>query len=88
MKPELGKAATSAPKAASFMDTPGPSGERRSVSAIVKPTISSALPPQMAISTGSMSCAKGMLEPKRNSMHGSAKNSTKPFNPGMADSGR
>jgi hypothetical protein len=88
MKPEFGKAATRAPKAASFIETPGPSGERRSVSAIVNPTISSALPPQMAISTGSISCAKGMLAPKRNSMQGKAKNSTKPFRPGMADSGR
>ncbi len=88
MKPEFGKAATSAPKAASFMLTPGPPGVKRSVMAMVNSTISAAPPPQIAISTGSISCAKGMLAPKRNSMQGRAKNSTKPFRPGIADSGR
>ena len=44
--------------------------------AMVNSTISAAPPPQIAISTGSISCANGMLAPKRNSMQGSAKNST------------
>ena len=50
------------------MLTPGPSGVKRSVMAMVNSTISAAPPPQIAISTGSISCANGMLAPKRNSM--------------------
>ena len=87
MKPVFGNAATSAPKAASRSPTPGPLSSRRSVAAMVKNTISSALARYTPISAGSISCANGMLDPKRNSRHGNAKNSTKPLSPGIADSG-
>lgn len=43
MNPELGNAATSAPKAAFFRSTPRDASLRRQVAATVKNTISSAL---------------------------------------------
>ena len=81
MKPVLGKAATSAPKAASFQPM------RARVSATMPPTITRAHSTYTPATTGSSSCPMGVLEPKRNSMHGSAKNSTKAFSPGMAGCG-
>ena len=81
MKPVLGKAATSAPKAASFHP------RRRSVRATVPPTMSSAHSRYSPATAGSSSCAMGVLAPKRYSMHGSAKYSTKLFSPPMADTG-
>ena len=82
MKPVLGNAATSAPKAASLSRSAGPS-----VTAMVKPTITKAhsryTPPIARLNI----CATAVLAPKRNSRQGRAKNSTKAFSPGMADSG-
>ena len=86
MKPVFGKAATSAPKAASFQ----PMQPRRPnfiVNAIVSVTISSAHSTYTATRLGSSSCAIGVLAPKRYNMQGSAKNSTKLFSPGIASSG-
>ena len=82
MKPELGNAVTSAPKAASFQ----PMRPRR-VAAMVTPTKSSAHSRYTPPTTGSSSCAMGVPAPKRYSMHGSAKYSTKVFSPPMAGTG-
>ena len=82
MKPEFGNAATSAPNAAFFRSTLGPS-----VTAMVKNTISSADAAYTASATGSSKVASGSPAPKRNSMHGSAKNSTYTLRPGIALSG-
>ncbi len=87
MKPVFGKAATSAPKAASRRSTPSAPGRRAQVIPIVSDTISSALVSQTASSPGSISCSSGRLAPKRYSMHGSAKYSTKAFSPGIAAAG-
>ena len=82
MKPVLGKAATSAPKAASFSGT-----RADQVAAMVKKTISSAASRYTPMTTGSINCATGSPMPKRSSMLGSAKNSTKLLSPGIDDSG-
>ena len=81
MKPLFGNAATSAPNAAFLTPT------RRFVAATVSPTTSSAQNAYTAIDAGSISRANGMLEPKRNNMHGSAKYSTYALSPGTAASG-
>ena len=81
INPVLGKAATSAPNAASFQPI------RARVSATVPPTITSAHSTYTPATAGSSNCAIGVLEPKRNNIHGSAKNSTKAFSPGMAACG-
>ena len=82
MKPEFGKAATSAPKDASFRCT-----RSSSVTATVKKTITSAHTTYTSSTAGLSSCSSGVFMPKRNSMHGSAKYSTKALSPGMALSG-
>ena len=82
MKPVFGKAATSAPKAASFQPM-----RCLRASATVAPTTISAHRPHTSATPASSSCAIGAPAPKRNSMHGSAKYSTKVFRPGMALSG-
>ena len=82
MKPVFGKAATSAPKAASFIGTLADS-----VMAIVKATIVKALHRYTMSTTGFNNCASGVFRPKRNSRQGSAKYRTKALRPGMADSG-
>ena len=82
MKPVLGKAATSAPNEASFQPM-----RRFSVTAIVKPTMVKAHSSQTPNTLASSSWAIGVVAPKRYSMQGSAKNSTKPFRPGIASSG-
>ncbi len=82
MKPVLGNAATSAPKAASFQ-------RMRSfrVTTTVKATVTSAHSSQVKNTLASSSWAIGVVAPKRYSMQGSAKNSTKPLSPGIASSG-
>ena len=82
MKPVLGKAATRAPKAASFRPMPAATDHHT-----VADTISSAHTMYSPSHTGLTSCANGVLAPKRNSMQGSAKKSTKMLSPVMADSG-
>jgi hypothetical protein len=83
MKPVFGKAATSAPKAASFQ----PMRALR-VSSTTPATTASALAPQTSATLPSSNCAIGVPAPKRSSMHGSAKYSTKVLRPGIASSGR
>jgi hypothetical protein len=85
MKPVLGKAATSAPKDASFQPI-RPLGAV-CVTAIVNTTITTAHSRYTATRLPSSSCAMGVLAPKRYSMEGNAKYSTKPLSPGMASSG-
>ena len=68
MKPVFGKAATSAPKAASFQPM-----RCLRASATVAATTISALAPHTSTTPASSSCAIGEPAPKRNSMHGSAK---------------
>jgi hypothetical protein len=82
MKPVLGKAATSAPKDASFQ-------RMRSfmLDFTVPATISNAHANQVRSATGSSSCAMGVLAPKRYSRHGSAKKSTNVLRPAMASNG-
>lgn len=82
MKPVFGKAATSAPKAASFQ----PMRALR-VSATVAPTMTSAHSTYTPATAGSSSWWMGVLAPKRYNMHGSAKYSTKALSPGMAGCG-
>ena len=82
MKPVLGQTTVSAPSAASFIGT---ASER--VSAIVANTRAVAAISVMTMTTGLMICATGSDAPKRNSMHGSAKYSTKMLRPGIAASG-
>jgi len=82
MKPVLGKAATRAPKAASFQLVRGPR-----VASTVPATIASAHSRYTPATAGSSSCAMGVLAPKRYNMHGSAKYSTKALSPGMAGCG-
>ena len=82
MKPELGKAATSAPKAASFRFT---RAER--VNQTVPNTTSSAASVYTPSTTGLSSSPSGVVRPKRNSMAGSAKYRTKALRPGIALSG-
>ena len=82
MKPELGKAATSAPMAASGQ--PAPSRRARQA---VAPTISAPLSSHSTATTGLNSCISGVVLPKRYSMQGSAKYSTNMFRPGTASSG-
>ena len=81
MKPELGKAATKAPKAASFQP------QRVWLKAMVPPTISRPHSKYTPAATGSISCVIGVCAPKRYSMQGSAKYSTKVLSPGMAANG-
>jgi hypothetical protein len=83
MKPVFGNAATSAPKAASFQ----PTREFR-VNATTPATTASAQMPHISATLPSSSCPMGVPAPKRSSMHGSAKYSTKVLRPGMASSGR
>jgi hypothetical protein len=68
MKPVFGKAATSAPKDASFKRT-----RAFSEKATVTSTISSAESSHSAKVVGLSSSSTGVLLPKRNSMQGSAK---------------
>jgi hypothetical protein len=82
MNPVLGNAATSAPKAASFMPTRGFSD-----TAIVKKTISKPAARYTPIMTGLSRSKIGVLAPKRNSRQGSAKYNTKVLRPGIALSG-
>ena len=82
MKPVLGKAATSAPKEASFQPM-----RRFRLMATANPTMTSAHSNQVKNTLASSNCAIGVDAPKRYSMQGSAKNSTKLFRPGMASSG-
>jgi len=79
MKPVLGKAATRAPKAASFQ----PMRALR-VSATVPATMTRAHSTYTPATAGSSSLPMGVLAPKRYSMQGSAKYSTKALSPGMA----
>ena len=82
MNPVFGNAATSAPKAASFRCTRSPS-----VKAMAANTISSAHTTYTASRAGFSNSSTGVFMPKRNSMHGNAKYSTKAFRPGIALSG-
>ncbi len=84
MKPVFGKAATSAPKAPSFQ----PMRAFRLI-VTVKATITSAHSNQVKNTPASSNncCAIGVVAPKRYSMQGGAKNSTKPLSPAMASSG-
>ena len=82
MKPVFGKAATSAPKDASFQPMRG-----LRLTATVKPTMISAQSKYTPIKLPSSSCPMGVLAPNRNNMQGSAKYSTKAFSPGMAACG-
>ena len=83
MKPEFGNVATSAPNAASFH----PTAPRRVVKT-VKVTMIRAHASQVDATRTSSSCAIGVRAPKRYSMHGSAKYSTKLLSPPMASRGR
>ena len=82
MKPVLGKAATSAPKEASFQ----PMRPLR-VTATVNATMISAHSRYTATRLASSSCATGVFAPKRYNMQGSAKYSTKVLRPGIAACG-
>ncbi len=62
-------------------------GVRVRVSAIVANTSTIAVISVMTSTTGLMTCATGSDAPNRNSMHGSAKYSTKMLRPGIAASG-
>jgi hypothetical protein len=83
MKPVFGNAATSAPKAASFQ----PMRALR-VNTTTPATTASAQAPQTSATLPSSSWPMGVPAPKRSSMHGSAKYSTKALRPGIASSGR
>ena len=83
MKPVFGKAATSAPNDASFQ----PMRALR-VASTTPATTASAERPQTSATLPSSSWPIGVPAPKRSSMHGSAKYSTKVLRPGMASSGR
>jgi hypothetical protein len=78
MKPEFGKAVTSAPKAASFR----PMAPWR-----VSATIASAQPSHRPTTPGSNKRVIGVAAAKRNSMHCSAKFSTNRFSAGIDSSG-
>jgi len=82
MNPVLGNAATKAPMEASFQ-------RMRSFSdmATANATITSAHSKYTPNTEASSNCAIGVVEPNRYNMHGSAKNNTKPFRPGMAANG-
>ena len=82
MKPVLGKAPTKAPNAASFQPK-----RLFKVMATTKATMTKAQNKYMKKALASNNCAMGVLAPNWNSMQGSAKNSTKPFKPGMASKG-
>ena len=82
MKPVLGNAATSAPNEASFQPMRG-----FRLVATAKPTMISAQSSQVKNTLASSNWAIGVVAPKRYSMHGSAKNSTKPLSPAIASSG-
>ena len=82
MNPVFGKAATSAPKDASFQ----PMRELR-LAQTTNATDTSAHSTQTEAAAASSSCATGVLAPKRYSMQGSAKYSTKELRPGIASSG-
>ena len=82
MKPVLGKAATSAPRAASFQRMRG-----FRLAQTTPPTTASPTSSQTSSTCTSSSWAMGVLAPNRYSMAGRAKNRTKPFSPGMASSG-
>ena len=82
MNPELGKAATSAPMAASGQPAP-----RRRAYQATPVTMSSAHISHKRATTGLNSCQRGVPLPKRYSMQGSAKYSTNMFSPGTASSG-
>jgi hypothetical protein len=55
--------------------------------ATANPTITSAQNRYTPNTDASSNCAMGVVEPNRYSMHGKAKNSTKPFKPPIASSG-
>ena len=82
MKPVLGNAPTKAPNAASFQPN-----RLFNEMATTKATMTKAQNKYMKNAPASSSCAMGVLAPKRNSMQGKAKNSTKPLSPGMASKG-
>ena len=82
MKPVFGKAATSAPKAASFHPI-----RALGLRVTVRHTTISAHTPQTPATPASVNCPIGAPAPNRNSMHGSAKYRTKTLSPGMAASG-
>ena len=82
MKPELGKAATSAEKAASR----GPAPEARPRTS-ARPSTTAAQAMYRPLITGSSNAARGVFMQKRSSMQGRAKNSTKVFRPGIAAKG-
>ena len=82
IKPVLGKAATNAPNDASFQPI-----RAFLVTAMVKATITNAQNRYMPKTLASSNCAIGVDAPKRKSMQGKAKNSTKLFKPGMAACG-
>ena len=82
MKPELGNAATSAPKAASRVPT-----RAFSETATVNATTTSAASRYTPSSAGLNSSRTGVFMPRRSSRLGSAKYRTKALSPGMALSG-
>ena len=82
MKPELGNAATKAPMAASGQPAPRARACQAAAAMTTAPHNS-----HSAATAGSNRRWGGVLLPNRNSMHGSAKYSTKMFSPGTASSG-
>lgn len=82
MKPELGNAATNAAKAESRCGVPVMRPKNNTVV-----TTNTAHIRYRLLITGSSNWARGVFMPKRSSMQGRAKNSTKVFNPGMAPRG-
>ena len=83
MKPVFGNAATNAPKAPSFQPT-----RALRVNITTPATTTSAPRPQTSATLPSSNCPMGVPAPKRSSMQGSAKYSTKALRPGIASSGR
>ena len=86
MKPVFGKAATSAPKAASRRFTARPAPPARASAAVSRHHCEGGGGVD-AEERRVQQPRRGFWAPKRNSMQGSAKNSTKTFRPGIAASG-
>ena len=82
MKPELGKLATSAPMATSGQPAPRARASQKASAITTAPQIS-----HSAATAGLNRAVAGVVLPKRNSMHGSAKYRTKVLSPGTASSG-
>jgi len=82
MKPELGKAVTRAPKAASFQPKPPARLARTAPATMIKPQGN-----QTAATAGSNRRATGVAAPNRNNMQGKAKYSTKALRPPIASRG-